>query len=67
MTATGYGYLVKAGNDWRRAKATERERMADLYTAIRAAVDAGVSEVEAGKIAGVDRGTVRRALGKPRA
>ncbi len=42
----------------------EREAMAYLYEAIRLAVDGGTSESEAARLAGVDRMTVRRALGK---
>jgi len=64
MTATGYEYLVKAGKDWQRAKAKERERMELLYSAIENACALGCSEVRAAELAGVDRMTVRRALGK---
>lgn len=58
--------LTAAGKAWGRAKALERDRMADLHLAIQSAVEGGMSEVEAARVAGVDRGTVRRALGKPR-
>jgi hypothetical protein len=58
--------LTKAARLWRASKAKERERMGDLYIAVAAFIAAGGSEVEAGKVAEIDRGTVRRALGKPR-
>lgn len=58
--------LVKAGKAWARARERERQAAAALYEAIRQAVDAGLSEVEAAKQAGCDRMTVRRALGKGR-
>jgi len=63
MSAT---LLAHAGKRYKFAKGKEREAMAYLYLAIQSAVDGGMSEVEAAKAAGVDRGTVRRALGKPR-
>lgn len=56
--------LAKAGKAWHAAKAKERERMAELYAAIVAYCEAGGSESAAGRLAGVDRMTVRRALGK---
>lgn len=56
--------LAQAGRGWSRAKMKEREAMAYLYEAIRLAVDGGMSESEAARVAGVDRMTVRRALGK---
>jgi hypothetical protein len=58
--------LARAARLWRASKAKERDRMGDLYQAVSDFVDAGGSEVDAGKVAGIDRGTVRRALGKPR-
>jgi len=56
--------LLAAGQAWRKAKEAERRAAEDCYAALVAAVAAGVSEVEAAKLAGVDRMTVRRALGK---
>lgn len=56
--------LVRAGKAWRAAKNTERAKMARLYEAIRAAAASGTSEVSISKLAGLDRMTVRRALGK---
>jgi hypothetical protein len=56
--------LENAGRAWSAAKDDERAAMANVYAAIVAAHAAGVSEVEAARLAGVDRMTVRRALGK---
>lgn len=56
--------LAAAGRAWARAKDRERERMEELYAAIVAYCADGGSEAEAARIAGVDRMTVRRALGK---
>jgi len=56
--------LEKAGNKWRAAKERERTLAAALYAAIAEAVESGMSEVQAAKLAGVDRMTVRRAMGK---
>lgn len=58
--------LVKAGKAWARARERERAAAAAMYEAIRQAVEAGLSEVEAARQAGCDRMTVRRALGKGR-
>ncbi len=52
------------GKRWQRARDKERALAADLYDAIREAVEGGMSEHEAARVAGVDRMTVRRALGK---
>jgi DNA invertase Pin-like site-specific DNA recombinase len=54
---------VTAGH-WHQAREAERDLAAETYAAIVAAVDSGMSEVQAAKVAGVDRMTVRRALGK---
>ena len=56
--------LQKAGKEWQAAKKRERALAAKLYAAIVEAVESGMSEVQAAKVAGVDRMTVRRALGK---
>lgn len=56
--------LHRTGVAWLAAKETERERMADVYEAIRAAHSEKVPETTIAKLAGVDRMTVRRALGK---
>ena len=58
------GDLAKAAAKWHAAKQRERESAAALHAAIAQAVVSGMSEVEAAKIAGVNRLTVRRALGK---
>lgn len=56
--------LDKYGREWRRMREREREQAELVYKWIRKTVEAGTSEVRAAKIAGVDRMTVRRALGK---
>jgi DNA invertase Pin-like site-specific DNA recombinase len=56
--------LKKIGNKWHKAREKERALVIELYAAIVAAVNAGMTEVEAAKVAGVDRMTIRRALGK---
>jgi DNA invertase Pin-like site-specific DNA recombinase len=56
--------LAKAGHAWDLAKQKERERMAALYEAIIEASREGMPETQIAKTAGVDRMTVRRALGK---
>jgi hypothetical protein len=56
--------LGKVADRWRKARERERVLAVELYAAIVAAVDSGMSEVQAAKVAGVDRMTVRRALGK---
>lgn len=57
--------LTKAGKRWHAAKSRERTLAAELYAAIVQAVEGGMSEVQAAELAGVNRLTVRRALGKP--
>ena len=52
------------GKRWAAARVKERALAAELYEAIREAVEGGMSEAEAARVAGVDRMTVRRALGK---
>ena len=56
--------LERAAAAWHNAKTDERRKAAALYAAIRDAVEHGMSESEAARVAGVDRMTVRRALGK---
>ena len=56
--------LAKTGKKWHAARDRERALAAELYAAIVQAVEGGMSEVQAAKVAGVDRMTVRRALGK---
>lgn len=58
--------LAKASARWHRSRAVERQDADATFEAIRRAVAAGTSESRAAEIAGVDRGTVRRAVGKPR-
>lgn len=56
--------LEATARKWHTARDKERALAADLYTAIRNACAEGMTEVEAARIADVDRMTVRRALGK---
>ena len=56
--------VAKAGKQWHAAKARERDAAAKLYAAIVQAVADGMTEVQAAELAGVNRMTVRRALGK---
>lgn len=56
--------LTKAGRTWQSAKQRERDAMADLYAAIVESYNSGIPETLIAKTAGVDRMTVRRALGK---
>jgi DNA invertase Pin-like site-specific DNA recombinase len=56
--------LARVGAKWQAAKTKERALAAELYEAIREAVEGGMTEAEAARVAGVDRMTVRRALGK---
>lgn len=56
--------LQKAGKAFATARDRERQAAAQLHEAIRLAVLEGMSESEAARVAGVDRMTVRRALGK---
>ena len=56
--------LAKASKKWHAAKERERALAGELYAAIVKAVEGGMSEVQAAKLAEVDRMTVRRALGK---
>lgn len=56
--------VAKAGKQWHAAKARERDAAAKLYAAIVQAVEDGLTEVQAADLAGVNRMTVRRALGK---
>lgn len=56
--------VAKAGKQWHAAKARERDAAAKLYAAIAQAIEAGMTEVQAAQLAGVNRMTVRRALGK---
>ena len=56
--------LAQVAKRWHSAKNRERSLAVELYAAIVQAVENGMSEVQAAKVAGVDRMTVRRALGK---
>ena len=57
---------TRAAIAWREAKKSERDRMTELDAAIMEASESGVSEMQIVSITGINRLTVRRALGKPR-
>jgi predicted DNA-binding protein (UPF0251 family) len=57
-------HLSAVAKKWHAARDKERALAAELYEAIRLAVNEGMSESEAARVAKVDRMTVRRALGK---
>lgn len=63
-SATAEDILTDAGQIFNKARAAQREASGAVYTAIENASRAGISEVQIAKLAGVDRMTVRRALGK---
>jgi len=52
------------GAIWDRAKDEEREIAGSAYAAVKEAADAGLPETEIADLIGVNRTTVRRALGK---
>ena len=56
--------LRDAGEAFTRAREELSESSTQLYAAIVRACAGGMTEVQAAKVAGVDRMTVRRALGK---
>lgn len=56
--------LGKAGKAWSRARQRERDAAAVVYELIRKAHAGGMPETAIAELAGVDRMTVRRALGK---
>lgn len=56
--------LQSIGKRWNAARQRERQLAANLYAAIQAAHAAGMPETQIAATAGVDRMTVRRALGK---
>ena len=56
--------LAKVAERWHKARQRERELATQMYDLIRAAHQSGLPETHIAKIAGVDRMTVRRALGK---
>lgn len=56
--------LARIGQQWNAARGKQRALATELHQALRDFVAEGHSEYEAARIAGVDRMTVRRALGK---
>lgn len=63
-TAQSERRLTRAGARAAKAQTRRDDAFADLAAAVRAAVASGVSEVRAAQLAGVNRGTVRKWLGK---
>lgn len=56
--------LVDAGQQWISAREAERQAATTVYREIQQAAAEGIAETEIARLAGVDRMTVRRALGK---
>ena len=56
--------LVLAGRRAAKAKAHRDAAFEELAATVREAIAAGLTEVDAAKLAGVDRMTVRRWVGK---
>ena len=56
--------LEAVGAAWAAARDSEREIAGTAYEAVRAAAEAGLSEVRIAELLGVNRTTVRTALGK---
>ena len=56
--------LAAIAKRWHKARDAERALAVQLYDAIRQAHADGMPETQIAKTAGVDRMTVRRALGK---
>lgn len=55
--------LTEAGHTWRQTRNAERRARENAYATIRYAAAAGMTQVEIAEVAGVNRMTVRRALG----
>ena len=58
--------LGRASEVWREAKRAERDRMAELDRVIDMAGESGMTECRLVSITGLNRNTVRRALGRQR-
>lgn len=56
--------LTRIGKGWAAAKRKERDVAAMAYAYMREAAEAGIPETRIAELVGVDRMTVRRALGK---
>ena len=56
--------LVSVAKRWHKTRKQERELAAQLYELIKGAHKMGIPETRIAELAGVDRMTVRRALGK---
>ena len=64
MTTDPTRALATAGRRFAKARQAQTDAADALYAAIVAACDAGMTETEAARVAGVDRMTIRRARGK---
>lgn len=64
MTASPAARLARTGARFANARQAQTDAADALYAAIVAACDAGMTETEAARVAGVDRMTIRRARGK---
>ncbi len=64
MTTDTARELAQRGRHYVKARAATRAHRAELDALVRAAVADGMSEVEAARLAGLDRMTVRKVLGK---
>lgn len=56
--------LAAAGRALKRARQTQQDKYEACLAAVVAYVNAGGSESDAARLAGIDRMTVRKALGK---
>jgi hypothetical protein len=56
--------LAEAGARYHEARQAERDAAAVAFTAIERGAKAGISEVDMSKISGLNRMTIRKALGK---
>ena len=56
--------LEQIGKRWDKARKAERTVAAQMYAVIKSAANIGIAEAEIARLAGVDRMTVRKALGK---
>lgn len=57
-------HLTEAGKDWEEARRHERIEATHAYAWINVAYMHGIPETQIAKLAGCDRMTVRKALGK---
>lgn len=69
--ASGAGYIVlgdatlaELADAWSRARAVERAAMETLTGALIASAELGMSEMDMQRATGLNRGTIRKAVGK---